>query len=439
MFHELVNDNPFIEFAEELGVRGDPSHDGSFKSTFTALFNPRGQMFVFSRSNIAPNEDEAILYYIKPGKHVDYLTDIELTELQDVNAFLKQKDVNAKVKINAEKKVAVVEIEYSSTQVAHLIQALTTRLFPEVFKDNPLTELETKLIRSLSKTDGYIMYSETILEMAKAYDFRELKINRELEGFEINFEKARLDSLESSIRGKQNEIDRYIEMIGIMRADVRKLMMDKMGIELMASKEDTNGLRDLFIAEKNLELKMVDGGNVYYYVNNYMNSWDDAVVDLYVDNERSSFYEYQGSGIRNRSDRKKLLKAIFEDRIVRIRIKTGFVLKTRDQIIITSWNSYPDMPNRMPNPHIHHYECLGDNDVAFHDFFGSGNYAGAILQSMHSSGQVTLSDTAVMERFLPFLFGDTDVRFIELPDGTCVTPKGAVNWLNEMEKEGSDE
>lgn len=442
MFREYIMDNGFFKFHEELGVHGRSVSDNSLPTTFAALMNPRGEQVTITTYPEDWVDNHCMFYFVSYGLE-EVVKDIEgVEQLNDVMQYFKQRGCVSDIRIVPEKKSAYVYLRNPSNESIHLVQSVIPRLYPEVFKEKPLTELELQLLKALSKKDGYILYNETISKMAEAYDFREMQINKELTGFEIDFEREKIRAIDSRIRDVEYQIRSFETEISKLIRDRRGMLQEKIGIELFQKENDSNGLRDLFLSTKSLELAKVENHNVCYYVNGYISVWDEALMESLVTNKRSIFYRNTDSGnteIKSKSDREKLLTAILVDRKLKIRAKTGYTLKTGDQIYIDSYNAMPDTSSRISNPHIVGYDCLGGNRDVVRECLSKGDYVGAIIQTTYSATQISAEDTTVMDYFVDQLFNKTDVRFVELPDGTCVTSAGAINWLNEQEKEDTDE
>ena len=442
MFSDYVVYNPFVEFAVELGVTGGHVVDNSFASTYTALFYPRDKAIgITTRINYKPdNEEMARLFIIKSsGEDPNSYWNSEhhgdkLVPVDDVNKFLEQRGIRAKVFIGETKDIALIDMTPVTAESVHLIQALTPRLFPKVFESKPINEVEMKLLTALSKNDGYVLYNEAIDEIAKAYDFRRMKIDKDLTGFEVAFEEIKISHKRDEISNIKQRINNLLNEIGSYRRDLRNKETELIGLQSITEEQEQNRVRDFFRANTNLELRWVEDANVCYCVKGYATFWNVDTAEQFINNDRSLFYDNEyGSKVKSKLDRKILLNALFVDKKVKLRMITSFILRTNDRLDLQITNDYPDLGSYMKNPHIGGYGCLGDAVDVIHECLMNGNYVGGITQSIFASKQLSLSDQTVMRRMTEWLFDEKNTRFIELPDGTCVTPVKAIQWLKEQE------
>ena len=87
----------------------------------------------------------------------------------------------------------------------------------------------------------------------------------------------------------------------------------------------------------------------------------------------------------------------------------------------------------MPNPHINRYSCLGNYVRTINELLKDRNYIGAIEQCSASAKSLNFGDSTVMHEFMRFMYSSGNRTFIELSDGTTVSPINAIKWLKEQE------
>ena len=137
---------------------------------------------------------------------------------------------------------------------------------------------------------------------------------------------------------------------------------------------------------------------------------------------------------------KKLLDAIFGDEpVLRVKICAYYDMDVRGDVdSMRRYRFQPNCNDYMPNPHLNHYNCLGNHRRYINDRLTDGDVVGAIEQCIASAKSLNIGEGATMEYFLHDLF-QTSRKIIELPDHTSVNPSEALKWLKDQESKQKEE
>lgn len=346
--------------------------------------------------------------------------------------------------VNPGSKTTVIFATGLSVDRLHYLQCAVAVAIPWYFDvDDGITAVEKELIYSLcDKTGGQKRYLDAIQKLASKYDFRTPKIEQYLSGFEKFYEQKNIERLKRNIADYQRAIDQYYEHIREQMRRQRDDQIQLCGYENKLETMDDGGLREYFLANKNLILDRVEDGRMYFGVRGYLNMFDSDFAERVIDNPSS--YVYRNTSFGN-EDIKKLMLAIFVDRSLKIKSCAKFTIDI-DRMSVDAISGDEceeiDYINHLPNPHLYFHSCMNANRDAVMNALKSGNYIGAIEQCCYSMSNLAWSDSTVMKEFMEVLDGQHQFgrnEFIELPDGTMVDPHGAIAWLKKQEESDGEE
>lgn len=366
--------------------------------------------------------------------------------LPDVETFLSQKNVSARIFLHPEKRFAEVFVLSLTVPKWHLLQSLLPRLLPWYFQDHPLSKQELDLLLSLTRTNGEA-YQIAIEAFAAQYDFRSLKIREGLQGFETRMERAQIQDLYDRIQ----DIDRRLEDL---RASFARYCRDReelalryfaLNAKIERAKDAQSGedseLTEYFLCNKSLHFISSEESKIKFIVTGYLDYFDPDVFDSTIANAESFFfYDYNtNSGYGNpemTKDRiERLLRAIFQEGTIKVRTCAAFLVDFGSYRCSACRNFiYPvEFSGYMPNPHLDRYACLGNNEMEILEALKDKNYIQALEYCVAANRNLNLTDTAVGTVFMEYLLNPEAGMFLELPDGTCVTPIDAILFLEEGE------
>lgn len=340
--------------------------------------------------------------------------------------------------INPEQKSVLVLAEHLDVRKLHYLQCGILAFFPWYFNQEAgVTELEMRLIESLRQKDSG-EYETVIKMIADRYDFRMERIKQLLTGFEDRFERVKLSQCE-------NDISRCRRQIESLQAQIRDQLMAKheketMYAGILAKLNESNGeseIMEYFLCNKSIEPVDVFDDELQFVASGYITYFEEDLARTIIRNHGSILYQYCGRSFTV-DDLEKLYTAIFLEQKIKIRVFAAYKLRMHCEGSGIKNYNYPahGFFNGTPNPHIDYYNCLGDHLRVINDCIINNDYIGAIEQCVASARSLNLGDAPVMRRFMErFLnVGDTYERCLELPDGSVVTPKQAIEYLKKEEE-----
>lgn len=364
----------------------------------------------------------------------------EYEELRDLSKFVEG-CATMRFLINKNNKTSIVITTTNSLSIYHYTQSLISRLLPWYFDDNPLTDEERELVRSLTlKTST--KYEKTIEDFTQKFDFRGAKIRGLLKSFEIDTIQDRLNEVNSQLRsiddGIQININSYRELIK------RKEETNIAKIGLMSQiKERANGkgeseLMEYLICNKYIDLISARNGMIEIVAKGYLDNYDPDMYKRFSKNPDS--YIYTGYPVYNsdfldQNSRKKLLDAIFsDDPMFRIKTCAYYVLDTHGCADSSSYFDYLNYNNcYIPNPHIKRFLCLGNHRPLIEECLRNGDNVGAIEQCVSSVKSINIGESVTFCYLLQDLFTDNGKKWLEASDGECYTPSEALKFLEGIE------
>lgn len=351
----------------------------------------------------------------------------------------------AKVYINEERRCTIVFTEKMNTKRWHMLESLVTRYFPWYFGPNPLNEEELDLVKTLTKRYAP-NYEAAIEAFSKKFDFRSQIVRSKLTGFETQFDRQKLENVRSNIRSVDNNLRDLESRFSSYYQQLNDLRTQEAGLIVKIENgggEESNELLDFFLATKSLQLVNVSGGKIEFVVTTTMDNFDPDAADSMVRNENSFFY-YSGGDHPgfDRSRMKRLLKAIFVDEVLKIRLCAAYTLNfasgeyagrkgyafARDIVI-----------DHTPNQHIQGFRCLGQNERMIRDSMRQHDYVGAVSACIQSAKSVNVTESTTCKLMINRLFASDATKFIQMPDKTTMTPIDAVKWLEEQDVKAKKE
>lgn len=345
--------------------------------------------------------------------------------------------------INPEKKNVYIFTENMSVPKMHYLQCSIFAFLPWYFDPKEgVTEMEMKLIESLrEKTSD--KYMACLAELASKYNFKEERVRKLLKGFTLRQEREQAKKARDAIENLVRSINDYNRRI----ADALKLKSDceirLLGLEakIESGESDDSEIMEYFLCNKNLILQRVNDSTMEFICTSYLTYFDEEMAKKIIDNRQSYIYRPNNRACNNyipEEDMKRLMYALFVDGTIRIKVCAAYRFDLRGNVEgVPRYNYGYECRDYLPNPHIHHYACMGNYTRAINVLLIDHNYIGAIEQCMASCRSLNFSDSTVMKAFVSEIYGLPDYgeppRCIELPNGSTATPLEAIKWLKEQE------
>lgn len=357
--------------------------------------------------------------------------------------FFGMRKLYCRVLTNASLKSTLIIVSNMDTRRLHLLQSTMTRYFPWYFSEKPVTEDDVKLLTTLTgkNSEDYIA---AVNQVAKQFDFRSMRIRALLTGFEKVADEqtlreidGQIETYRSSIRALQEQFSELYRSIDL--ASTRKIGLTEKLSRKSQSDEDGE-LIHYMLHNKSVDLVSVVEGTIRFIVHTTISSFDPDVFEKYFSRENSFFFlsdsgsRYAGS--LSHEDYVLMLKGIFQDEIIKLRVCAAYELNFVDGAFrgISDYAFPPQYSTYMPNWHIQRYACLGGNQTQISEAMVRRDFISAIEACYASACNISLSDSTVFGHFAKALVRN-DRKCIELPDGSVVLPSEAVNWLKEEQKQ----
>lgn len=359
---------------------------------------------------------------------------VELTAIRECIA----KQVNVRVYTNADIKRTVIFVEQLNTRIWHYLQCFTVQYCKWYFKDNPISKEEQDLLVSLS--DRYpAKYEELIETIASNFDFRTYLIDKVVMKFEKQARQRQLENVEHRIQEAAEELQYLLDQYREKSYSLDDLRVQRMGLNsIIESGEDNNELADYFRSHKMLDPVDTRGSHLSFIVRTYLDGYDPEMYETIAKNQRSHLYRnYSTNGVFDSvENRKKLMDAIFsDDPVLKVKMCAFYDLDIRGSVESAVGYHFPrNCADYIPNPHLHHHDCLGDHRRFIMERLKENDLLGAIEQCISSAKSINIGEDVTVKYFLEDLF-TTSARVIEVKDGRSLTPTEALAWLEEYEKE----
>lgn len=333
-----------------------------------------------------------------------------------------------------ERNAAVILTGTVDTRKLHVLQACIPTVlpwyFPNVEDGKKYTDDEYALCNSLNKSTPD-EYKAVIRRIAAQYDIREVVVRKKLTGITKRFHEIELKNAERSIEDYEYRICEAYAQIDDLLRDRENTMTRVYGLKARLSEGGAgNDLVDYFLYNRGVDLKSVDGTSVEFTAFGYLENWDDDRAECIIDNLDSYPYDEAANYGFDREDIQRLFNAVFMDRSIRIRIYADYQIDLGGSVNTRQFESHNvDLITYLPNPHIYHYDCLGDYKRRILECLHGGSVVQAFEYCVASSRSLNWSDSTVLTRFMRDICDDMDdLACFELPDGTNVDIHQAITW-----------
>lgn len=367
---------------------------------------------------------------------------LQWTLVEDISRFYKKK-FDVKCWINPQNKQVVIVTTGLNVALHHYLQCSIPAFLPWYFEEKKFSESEMELITSLRETtpDKYVAALEKISQQLG--DFEGERTQRLLQGFSTRYERQELENTIALIADIDRSVtDLYSRIADFMRSrrdnEVRRLGLEAV---IASGKTDTEIL-DYFKSHKSLYLYDINDNYMTFVVGTYLNIWDEDMAERAIENSESYIYIPRGRRCNNiipASDMKMLMKAVFLDRNIRMRVCAAYSFRIGIEVNAKRGFDYGSRYRTYtPNPHIDGFECMGNYKAQINKLIKDNNYVMALEQCIASAQSLNFADSTVMSNFMQRVYGlvGANMTCFELPDGRVVDPKGAIDYLKAEQEVG---
>ena len=478
MFRAIIESTPFTSDAANdffKNIKGDNfGNDVSFLATLRALVAPRMQndesiTLRFSTSSYSAEQiasvpatkavqaictymtsyDNSItLTYFSNNIQEDNFANMELIKstfcsvykgwhrLEKITEFFR-KTFYVLCFVKPDTKQVYLFTENLDIRKYHYLQCSIFAFLPWYFDpEKGVAPEEMELIKSLrEKTQE--KYQDCITNLAEKYDFRSAKIRKLLAGFETRYEQQEVVKMQESI----NEYINYIESLNVEIAEKLKRKRDceirLLGLETkIAAGSDESEIMEYFLTNNKLILCDVDNQSMTFIAKDYLTFFDEEMAETLIKNHNSYIYMPRNRRCNRlipEEDMEMFLRAVIV-RKVKIKFCAAYRFSFTGGVqALQSYHYGSDCRDCTPNPHTDRYSCMGNYLQAINELLVDNNYIMAIEQCIASCKSLNFGDSPVMSEFMSRLYGiserDVNIRCVELPGGSVVTPKDAIDFL----------
>lgn len=337
---------------------------------------------------------------------------------------------------NAHHRTIVVTSTWIYSSI-YLFASLIPALLPWAFVEEPATEDEVDLLITMANPNsGHMAWTSKFEVLTEQwYGLKNRLLDKALGGFENATYDNLLVKYNSRIADLQSTLDSYIKGIKsyIKELDETRCILNS----LENNRPQTGQLLEYFKGNSKLHLMDASDSSIVFVVCCYMDLFDPDVYQIIRENEQSYLYSGYSNGKQDGSLTKEelltLLDGLFATERIKLKLCATWRLMTNG-IDAISQSEYPlQFPDYLPNPHIQGYGCVGSFAQYLNGSIERGDYVMALDTACVDTGNVNLNDSVVTKsQFIPTIMNATGA-IIELPDGTSVTTREAIKWLNEQE------
>ena len=342
-----------------------------------------------------------------------------------------EKKIVGRYYVNLENRMGILFLDKLSKQRMQVIAMQIPSLLPWFFTDrSSVNDEELELLKSL-REPTYDKWLSILQKIAERCDYRKARIRSLLTGFEEAGDKKDIESRENQIANLMSKIEDARMNINAWFNQIREAtdMINGIRLRMEQNSGGDSPLMQFFINAQNLEVTGASNRELHYKVKSTVQVYDEFVAESNIDNFRSNIYCNVGE---KKKDVQKLLKAVFLDKSLKLRVCASFCLYLGQTLRSESHVSFgADYDTYLPNPHMQYFGCTGGYDDRFDKMVRNGSLAGAVSQSLIALQTINWSDSIVMKEFGKELVTFWNRKVFEKPDGTLVSAEEFTNETKE--------
>lgn len=352
------------------------------------------------------------------------------------DAFLSNYLV-CKVMINEANRSAIIVTEKLNMPKWHVLSSMIPAYVPDLFKGEFALTDEEKIMAQALTSRNVASFLEKLSALEKNYNIREKRIQSIIGGFEKKqrqIQKEQIEETLEDLRNKmENAIQRYNELC--QRYDDQNLVRNGL-IYMIDNMDDNDDLVKFFQANKCLDVVSTYGSSISFIVRTYYENFDVDVYENYRNNDNFLSESRPRTGVfTEKENRKKIMDAMFITQQIKLKICALYELDIRGRLSTTTSYSFPtNCEDYIPNYHINHHHCFGNYERVILGYLNRGDTIGAINACIASAKSVNIAESGPTFNPMMAQVFASQKKCFELPDGSSVTPEGALKYLNEQEE-----
>ena len=375
--------------------------------------------------NVSSNPDELLKPVKDKFKKIDKLP----THEKFLSDQLKQ---SVYIRLMPEENTVCLFTKTITFPVYHCTQFFIPKYF-KVFKEKPLPKEEISFLETLTyKTSTN--YVKKLTELANSESFARYLLKDQLAAFEkklferkVQAAKNSLDSIEEKMRiamqDYMNACNKRIEAMALV--DGLKTMADQT--------EEHTELQEYLINNPRICNVSLDESYISFIAKTYLSPHHIDEWEI-ITQRKQIFDQYRNNKFPDRDDIKLLLDAIFsENRCLKLKMCAYFKMdyfgsQVNSRVSYNYIGANKDLANYIPNPHLYHHNCFGQNKLAIIEQLTSGDAVGAIECAIACTQRINIHESMTFKPFVDDLLSSTG-KCLVASDGTEMTVTEAVKYL----------
>lgn len=376
----------------------------------------------------------------------------------DISAFLNsEKHAEAfkskvTVYVDEEKKITQIMSENKDLEISYmnnkLIGLILSRLVPWHF--NTIKKDDPNQDRPGLKSDVFAMISELtssndeslekmLMEEIRARDIDNDIFMKDLEALGAKIMERKRSGIVSRLSENRSMIQDHIREIARLSERIR---------------DDEFNIKAIELGEADVKQPIIDVMNLVknspedIVIDDLQDSWlklsfrvpmDNFEFDEYqsyvVDNHGGSYFFHGAAGDYDRDSLRKLYKAIFDTRKLKVYFNSGMKINLENGSLEKHTSSYP-VDRCMNHPHLDMgYFCTGNTSSFVAQYVAENALAEAITLVIQSARQFSICDTTIGQKFISGIFKHD---CIEMPNGEYMNADKAMKYIKNHKEEFDD-
>ena len=367
----------------------------------------------------------------------------EFKEKKSISAFVKEKTGSeCTVLYHETKNVVGIFVNSIDNRLYHLLLSFISLYFPSLFKENPLTENDYSLIKSLSKKDKNDFYA-CIKNMVQPYamEFRRIQMKSFMKGLH----EKKIADADRAVANQRRRVQEHENLYTEAIRTLRELIVQFEGLKVTENYDSPEeDLVEYLATNKDIHNLVIRDNRMFFSVTTLLSNFNVDAWNTFKERGYIFDGEYDtrltSEAFRNIENRKLLLNSIFADSPdLFVRMAGNYQLDIGANRIYTDsdyryLDDDPMFKDYLPNPHLKIFGCLGGYKDKVIRALADRNYVAAVNLCIASAGSINLDETTQTFRpFLGWLLNSKD-KVIVTRDGTEMTPEEALLWLADREK-----
>lgn len=325
------------------------------------------------------------------------------------------------------------------TSVAwHCVQFFIPKFF-KIFKEKKISADEVEFLKTLTnkKSTAYI---DKISEITNSESFKVFALNDQLKAFEKKLFEKKVEAAEENLRNIESSMERALEEYRHYCEKRTNAAAIVYGLTVMRDGVDEHTeLQDYLLHNPRISNVKLNGSTISFVVKTYLaphhvDEWET------ISKRNEIFKSYVTRDIPDPNDIKLLLDAILSsNRKLKLKMCAYFSLdyfgsNVTSKIRYDYVKNDPTLKSYIPNPHLNHHNCFGQNKTVILEQLIQGDAIGAIECCNACAQRVNIHEGITFSPFVLEILSCKEKCFVS-DDGKEMNPKEAIAYLKEISNE----